>query len=128
MTLKSRSLDLHIETATLLHAGLGHHPNDVAMVSTASSWSWLDTGDMMEADSDGYLRFRGRKKQIIVHDGSNISPHEVEEALLEHAAVENAAVIGIHDLMHGENVRAYVTHQRRCRPTTHKDGIDSLRP
>ena len=70
---------------------------------------WLDTGDLMEADTDGYLRFRGRKKQIIVHDGSNISPQEVEEALLEHTAVDNAAVIGIHDLMHGENVRAYIT-------------------
>jgi len=79
---------------------------------------WLDTGDLMEADADGYLRFRGRKKQIIVHDGSNISPQEVEEALLEHAAVDNAAVIGVHDLMHGENVRAYVTFKEGvARPT-----------
>ena len=70
---------------------------------------WMDTGDLMKADADGYLRFCGRKKQIIVHDGSNISPQEVEEVLLEHAAVDNAAVIGVHDLMHGENVRAYVT-------------------
>ena len=52
---------------------------------------WMDTGDLMEADADGYLRFRGRKKQIIVHDGSNISPQEVEEVLLGHAAVDNAA-------------------------------------
>jgi len=70
---------------------------------------WLDTGDLMDADADGYLRFRGRQKQIIVHDGSNISPQEVEESLLEHAAVDNAAVIGIHDPIHGEKVRAYVT-------------------
>jgi acyl-CoA synthetase (AMP-forming)/AMP-acid ligase II len=69
---------------------------------------WLDTGDVMKIDEDGYLWFCGRKKQIIVHDGSNICPQEVEEALLEHAAVENAGVIGVHDLMHGENVRAYV--------------------
>ena len=69
---------------------------------------WLDTGDVMKADEDGYLWFCGRKKQIIVHDGSNICPQEVEEALLEHPAVENAGVIGVHDLMHGENVRAYV--------------------
>ncbi len=69
---------------------------------------WLDTGDVMKADEDGYLWFCGRKKQIIVHDGSNICPQEVEGALLEHPAVENAGVIGVHDLMHGENVRAYV--------------------
>lgn len=82
---------------------------NMAATEELFSDGWLDTGDMMEADSDGYLRFRGRKKQIIVHDGSNISPQEVEDALLEHTAVENAAVVGVHDLMHGENVRAYVT-------------------
>jgi long-chain acyl-CoA synthetase len=70
---------------------------------------WLDTGDIVSIDADGYLWFRGRKKQIIIHDGSNISPQEVEESLLEHPAVEAAGVIGIHDLMHGENVRAYIT-------------------
>ncbi len=70
---------------------------------------WLDTGDVVKADEDGYLWFRGRKKQIIVHDGSNVCPQEVEEALLEHPALEAAGVIGVHDLIHGENVRAYVT-------------------
>ena len=60
-------------------------------------------------DADGYLWFRGRKKQIIIHDGSNICPQEVEESLAEHPAVAEAGVIGIHDIVHGENVRAYVT-------------------
>jgi long-chain acyl-CoA synthetase len=70
---------------------------------------WLDTGDLMKVDEDGYFWFRGRKKQIIIHDGSNICPQEVEEALLEHRAVESAGVVGIHNLVHGENVRAYIT-------------------
>jgi acyl-CoA synthetase (AMP-forming)/AMP-acid ligase II len=70
---------------------------------------WLDSGDLAHADDDGYLWFFGRKKQIIVHDGSNISPVEVEGALDDHPAVELSAVVGIHDLVHGENVRAYVT-------------------
>ncbi len=70
---------------------------------------WLDTGDVVSADEDGYLWFRGRKKQIIIHDGSNICPQEVEESLAEHPAVAGVGVIGIHDLVHGENVRAYVT-------------------
>ncbi|MEM7021547.1 MAG: class I adenylate-forming enzyme family protein [Pseudomonadota bacterium] len=69
---------------------------------------WLDTGDILRVDQDGYFWFRGRSKQIIVHDGSNISPQEVEGALLEHPAVAAAGVVGVHDLMHGENVRAYV--------------------
>ena len=63
----------------------------------------------MRVDDDGYFYFRGRKKQIIVHDGSNISPVEVEGALMEHPTIAQAGVVGIHDQVHGENVRAYVT-------------------
>jgi acyl-CoA synthetase (AMP-forming)/AMP-acid ligase II len=70
---------------------------------------WLDTGDIVSIDADGYVWFRGRKKQIIIHDGSNICPQEVEESLLEHNAVAEAGVIGVHDVVHGENVRAYIT-------------------
>lgn len=70
---------------------------------------WLDTGDLVRSDGDGYLWFAGRKKQIIVHDGSNICPQEVEESLGEHPAVDEVGVVGIHDLVHGENVRAYIT-------------------
>jgi acyl-CoA synthetase (AMP-forming)/AMP-acid ligase II len=70
---------------------------------------WLDSGDLARADADGYLWFFGRKKQVIVHDGSNVSPLEVEGALVEHPAVALAGVVGIHDVVHGENVRAYVT-------------------
>jgi len=70
---------------------------------------WLDSGDLARADDDGYLWFFGRKKQVIVHDGSNISPLEVEGALVDHPAVALAGVVGVHDTVHGESVRAYVT-------------------
>ena len=70
---------------------------------------WLDTGDLVSADEQNYLWFRGRKKQIIIHDGSNICPQEVEDSLLEDPAIASAGVVGIHDLIHGENVRAYIT-------------------
>jgi long-chain acyl-CoA synthetase len=80
---------------------------------------WLDSGDVMRTDEDGYFFFCGRKKQIIVHDGSNICPQEVEGALLEHPSVESAGVIGIHDPVHGENVRAYITLKNGVeRPTS----------
>jgi len=80
---------------------------------------WLDTGDLVAADEQNYLWFRGRKKQIIIHDGSNICPQEVEDSLLENTAVAGAGVIGIHDLIHGENVRAYITFRPGVkRPTT----------
>ena len=82
---------------------------------------WLDSGDLAHADDDGYFWFFGRKKQIIVHDGSNISPSEVENALDEHPAVELSGVVGVHDSVHGENVRAYVTLKEGAeQPTAHE--------
>lgn len=79
---------------------------------------WMDSGDLARADEDGYLWFFGRKKQVIVHDGSNISPQEVEGSLVEHPAVDLAGAVGVHDEVHGENVRAYVTiHEAAERPS-----------
>ncbi len=80
---------------------------------------WLDSGDLARADEEGYLWFFGRKKQVIVHDGSNISPYEVEGALVEHPAISLAGAVGVHDTVHGENVRAYVTLEQGAeRPTS----------
>ena len=84
---------------------------------------WLDSGDLARADEDGYLWFFGRKKQVIVHDGSNISPYEVEGALVEHPAVSLAGAVGIHDEVHGENVRAYVTLHDGVEPPSRADLI-----
>jgi long-chain acyl-CoA synthetase len=87
-------------------AGYWDAPDATASVV---SDDWLDSGDLAHADDDGYLWFFGRKKQVIIHDSSNISPLEVEGALVEHPAVDLAGVVGVHDVVHGENVRAYVT-------------------
>ena len=84
---------------------------------------WLDSGDLARADEDGYLWFFGRKKQVIVHDGSNISPYEVEGTLVEHPAVSLAGAIGVHDAVHGENVRAYVTLREEVEPPSRADLI-----
>ena len=69
---------------------------------------WLKTGDLVEIDADGFVWFRGRKKEIIVRGGSNISPQEVEETLYRHPAVAEAGVIGEKDDYWGEVVLAYV--------------------
>jgi acyl-coenzyme A synthetase/AMP-(fatty) acid ligase len=84
---------------------------------------WLDSGDLARADEDGYLWFFGRKKQVIVHDGSNISPYEVEGALVEHPAVALAGAVGVHDAVHGENVRAYVTLEEGAEAPSRADLI-----
>jgi acyl-coenzyme A synthetase/AMP-(fatty) acid ligase len=89
-------------------ATVGYWENAEA-TEAAFSDGWLDSGDVMRADEEDYFFFCGRKKQIIVHDGSNINPQDVEGTLLEHPSVEAAGVVGVHDLVHGEIVRAYVT-------------------
>jgi len=92
---------------------------DAAATEAAFRDGWLDSGDVMRVDEEGYFHFCGRKKQIIVHDSSNINPQEIEGGLLEHPSVESAGVIGIHDLVHGENVRAYIAlKEGAVRPTS----------
>ena len=83
--------------------------NNIAATTEIIQEGWLNTGDSMRLDDDGYLWFCGRRKQIIVHYGSNICPQDVEEALMEHPAVDQAGVIGIEDAVHGQNVHAYVS-------------------
>jgi long-chain acyl-CoA synthetase len=105
---------------------IGYWENEEATAEIVRD-GWLDSGDLAHADDDGYLWFFGRKKQIIVHDGSNISPMEVEGALAEHPAVALVGVVGIHDEVHGENVRAYVTVQDGCDRPTSQELIDFAR-
>ncbi len=105
---------------------VGYWNNPKATAETIVD-GWLDSGDVMSADADGYLWFHGRKKQIIIHDGSNICPQEVEAALLEHDAVASAGVVGVQSPLHGENVRAYVTLEAGARRPTMQDLIQFAR-
>ncbi len=88
---------------------------------------WLDTGDVMRRDEDGYFWFRGRRKQIIVHDGSNISPAEVEDALTAHPAVDSAVAVGVRDEMHGEDVWGFVSLTEDADPVRVEEIIDFVR-
>lgn len=69
---------------------------------------WLRTGDYAYQDSDGYLWFTERKKQIIIRGGENISPLEIEAALYSHPATKLAAVIGVPHPEQGEVPKAFV--------------------
>jgi acetyl-CoA synthetase len=70
---------------------------------------WYLTGDLARRDSDGYFWFIGRADDVIKSSGHLIGPFEVESALLEHAAVAEAAVIGMPDPVAGEIVQAFVS-------------------
>lgn len=100
---------------------------DPAATAAVIRDGWLDSGDVVKADDDGYVTFCGRKKQLIVHDGSNISPLEVEDALQQHPAVAMAGVVGVRDLVHGENVCAYVTLKPGAPAPTERELIQFAR-
>ncbi len=74
--------------------------------STAIIDGWLHTGDVGKVDEDGYLFITGRKKDLIIRGGENISPGEIENALEDHPKIEEAAVIGVNDVEWGEVVKA----------------------
>ncbi|WP_312116409.1 AMP-binding enzyme, partial [Brevibacillus reuszeri] len=69
---------------------------------------WLYTGDLARMDEEGYFYIVDRKKDMILVDGYNVYPREVEEVLYQHPAIIEAAVIGIPDEVHGEAVKAFV--------------------
>ena len=69
---------------------------------------WYLTGDLARYDEDGYFWFVGRADDVIKSSGHLIGPFEVESALMEHAAVAEAGVIGKPDPMAGEIVKAFV--------------------
>lgn len=72
---------------------------------------WLRTGDLARMEEDGYVYFVDRAKDMIVSGGLNIYSREVEDALESHPAVNEAAVVPVHDPEFGESVFAYVTFQ-----------------
>ena len=69
---------------------------------------WLATGDMARCEPDGHIYIMDRKKDMVLSGGYNIYSKEVELALLEHPAVQDAAVIGVPDPVFGEAVAAYI--------------------
>ena len=87
---------------------LGYWNQPEATAAVLSEDDWFRTGDAGWLDGDGYLFLHDRLKDMIVSGGENIYPAEVENALLSHAAIADAAVIGVPDDKWGETVKAIV--------------------
>lgn len=78
---------------------------------TVDADGWLHTGDLGHVDADGYLYLDGRSKDIVIRGGENIACAHVEQALLSHPAVVEAAVFGVPHEDLGEELAAAVTHR-----------------
>ncbi len=72
---------------------------------------WLHTGDVGYLDEDGYLFIVDRVKDLIIRGGLNVYPHDVEEVLVAHPGIAEAAVVGVPDPTYGEEVEAFVVRR-----------------
>jgi acyl-CoA synthetase (AMP-forming)/AMP-acid ligase II len=68
----------------------------------------IKTGDLAIEDPDGFIRVTGRTKDLIIRGGMNIAPAEIDEVLLRHPGILEAAAVGVPDDIYGEEIVCYV--------------------
>jgi long-chain acyl-CoA synthetase len=93
--------------------GYWRRPDETAAVLTDGGW--LRTGDLGRVDADGVFSVVGRVSDLIIRDGHNIAPAEIEAVLCAHPAVLEAAVVGLADPIRGEEVLACAALRPRAR-------------
>jgi acyl-CoA synthetase (AMP-forming)/AMP-acid ligase II len=100
----------------------GYYKNEAATASGFFPGGWLRSGDIGLRDSDGFFFVTGRIKELIIKGGENIAPREIDEVLLRHPAVLDAAAVGIPDPHYGQEIMACV-----IRRGGHACSIEELR-
>ncbi|QUG41832.1 AMP-binding protein [Psychrobacillus sp. INOP01] len=85
-----------------------HYWNNEEETELTLQDGWLKSGDLARFDKDGDYYIVGRKKEMIITGGENVYPQEVEQCLILHSSVREAAVIGIPDTKWGECVTAFI--------------------
>jgi len=81
---------------------------DEAASAEATGTGWLRTGDIVRRDEAGLFHFEGRSKELVKTGGENVYPREVEQVLLSHPAIADAAIVGVPDARWGEAVKACI--------------------
>jgi long-chain acyl-CoA synthetase len=89
-----------------LMGGYYKRPEETRAAFTADGW--LRTGDLGYRDEEGYFYINGRAKELIIKGGENIAPREIDEALLRHPGVLDAAAVGVPDTAYGQEIVAFV--------------------
>jgi acyl-coenzyme A synthetase/AMP-(fatty) acid ligase len=87
---------------------VGFYRDPARTAATFGPGGWVRSGDLATMDEDGYLTVVGRKKEIIIRGGLNITPREIEDLLLDFPEVDRAAVVGLPHERLGERVCACV--------------------
>ena len=90
------------------NVSLGYYAQPDLTSEFFRSDGWQVTQDLGSFDAAGYLSVVGRKRDIIIRGGLNVSPREVEELLLRHADIKDAAVVGYPDDRYGERICAFI--------------------
>ena len=90
------------------HVMRGYYKNADATAGSFTPDGWLRTGDLGHRDSDGFFFVTGRIKELIIKGGENIAPREIDDALIGHPAVREAAAVGIPDRHYGQEIMACV--------------------
>ncbi len=94
----------------------GYNDDPAATAKTIDAEGWLHTGDLGTMDARGYVKITGRVKEMIIRGGENLFPAEIENALLEHPAIAEIAIVGVPDEKWGEEVACFMRCVGDVRP------------
>ena len=86
----------------------GYYKNPEGTSAVLGPDGWLRTGDLAYIDEDGYVFIVGRAKELIIKGGMNIAPRQIDDVLVSHPAVLEAAALGVPDHYLGEDIVAFV--------------------
>ena len=89
----------------------GYYKDEPATRAAFTPDGWLRSGDLGHRDADGFFFVTGRIKELIIKGGENIAPREIDEALLKHPGVLEAAAVGIPDRHYGQEIMACVVRR-----------------
>jgi len=96
---------------------LGYWDDPEKTAQAIDAAGWMHTGDLATMDQDGYCNIVGRLKDMVIRGGENIYPREIEEFLFRHPGIEAVQVIGVPDMIYGEELCAWIKLKAGVRVT-----------